>query len=473
MTAFAVIFQTADSTGNFIRQTAIVPTDGQARSFTRVVPTGASRADWREFGASTLFVNPFGNQEVLVGRPVSVPVSETDKRDLETLTKPTTLLQKLVRGVEAHGGLTSTGLAGVGVWDDLVVETEKGIVAKYQKGISAFTGDIVTAPVAPVAPAPVVAPPVVIQTAPEVPAPVTETVVIEADQQVVGGVLTESALLAIPSADKVAGYIERTIDGVKETDFYRFAKSVRKPVLILGDAGTGKTSSARHVAHAWQVPFVQLECTPTMTKTEVVGQFVPTAQKGVAIWRDSELVTAMTQPSVILLNELSRMNPKSAVYLLRLLQEREVYIPELGRTIEAHPDCLIIADMNIGYKGTMAQDEALLSRFRMKIEFEYDRDIESKFIPSESLLDLATKLRLAYKRKEIGFPVSTRALQDFVEQAQGLNFSFAVRSFVTNFSDKDQPAVLDTLHTFADGIAKELGVDLGSFVIPDIEVQTV
>jgi len=33
--------------------------------------------------------------------------------------------------------------------------------------------------------------------------------------------------------------------------------------------------------------------------------------------------------------------------------------------------------------------------------------------------------------------------------------------------------VTDILHTHADSIAKDLGVDLGSFVIQDIEAQTV
>lgn len=471
----AVIFQSTDSTANFVRQTAIIPTDGLARTFTRVIPTGAQRADWLEIGASTLKVSPFGSQEVLQGRPVSLPVTDADRRDLEALPKPTTLLQKLVRSVEAYGGLTLTNCSADGVWDDLVVETEKGLVGKYIKGVAPFTGDVT--PVAP-APAPAVALPVQVVVEPEAPvappvAPQPAPQVLTADQPLVGAVGIVEASLSVPTAEQVGDYIVRTIDDLPEPAYYAFAKAERQPVLVLGDAGTGKTSSARHIAHLWQVPFVQLECTPTLTETDVVGQFVPTSEKGVAVWRDSELVTAIQQPSVVLLNELSRMSSKSASYFLRLLQEGEVYIKPLGRTIKVHPECLIIADMNIGYKGVTPQDEALLTRFRMKVEFEYDPTIERNFIPSDSLLELATKLRGAYKRKEIGFPVSTRALIDFVKQAKGLNFAFAVRSFLTNFGERDRQAVLDVLHTFADGIAKDLGVDLGSFVLPDIEVQTV
>jgi MoxR-like ATPase len=474
----AVIFQTADHTNTFTRQTAIVKTgDHQSRSFTRVLPKGASRADWSEFNLpvadiNAVFVSPFASSETLVGRPVSIPVTDTDVRDHAIKTKPTTLLQKLVRAVEAHGGLGLSSLPATPVWDDLSVEVETGVAVKYTKGISAFTGDAV-------APAPVVAPVVVVEPAPVAPPVVAPVVIVEPVEPApvhassASEVMQLASVITVPTAEEVGQYFSRTIDECDEETIYASGRSTRQPVLLLGDAGTGKTSSARHIAFKWQVPFVQLELTPSTTKTEIVGGFVPTSERGVAIWRDSELITAIQQPSVVLLNELSRMPAKNASYFLRLLEEGKVYIPELGRTIKVHDECLIIADMNVGYKGVTGQDEALLTRFLLKMEFEYDTDIEKNFISSANLLDLATKLRSAYKRKELSFPVSTRALKAFVMQAQGLNFAFAVRSFLTNFSEKDRPAVTDILHTHADGIAKDLGVDLGSFVIQDIEAHTV
>lgn len=513
---YAVIFNARKSapTSDTI-QTALIPTEQGLRAMHRVLPVGAMRADWREGtyaeGDALLFV--------LQGAPIALAITEADQRDIATLLKPTTLLQKAVRAVDKHGHrlvdfdangqLTAsstpmpqlvTTLAnsfqyrGASVFADFlpsalpvptakpvylspapvaepVVEVEVDPYAQLQ-ALHNESARLINEAMAQVEepavePAPVVAP----EPAPA-PVAVVQREVIESGSDESAVTLELESALEVPTTEEVGGYIERTIEGESETSVYAYAKRAKKAVLLTGDAGTGKTSSARHLAHQWGVPFAQFECTPATTISDVVGGFVPTSEKGIALWRHSELVTAIQQPSVVLINELSRMSPKSASYFLRLLQEREVYIPSLGRKVKVHPECLLIADMNVGYRGVSLQDEALLTRFRVKMEFEYDTTIEANFIPSPSLLEMATSLRDAYKRKEVGTPVSTRLLEDFVSQASNLNFAFAVKSFVNNFGDKDRPAVVDVLHTYAQGIATDLGVGLGSFVIPDIEVQT-
>lgn len=500
---YAVIFNAKHNGYTETVQTALIPTQQGLRVMHRVLPQGALRADWREGEfESGLIPSPVF---VLQGAPIAIAITEADQRDIATLPKPTTLLQKAVRAVDKHGDrLVDFDANGQLVASSTPIrQLVKTLATSFEfSGASAFAKYLPSAlpvqtakpvylspaPVEPevevpvferlheaikqtmepvVEPAPVVAP----QPAPA-PVAVVQREVIESGSDESAVTLELESALEVPTAEEVGGYIERTIEGETETDVYTYAKHAKKAVLLTGDAGTGKTSSGRHIAHKWGVPFTQFECTPATTISDVVGGFVPTSEKGIALWRHSELVTAIQQPSVVLINELSRMSPKSASYFLRLLQEREVYIPSLGRKVKVHPECLLIADMNVGYRGVSLQDEALLTRFRVKMEFEYDTTIEANFIPSPSLLEMATNLRDAYKRKEVGTPVSTRLLEDFVSQATNLNFAFAVKSFVNNFGDKDRPAVVDVLHTYAQGIATDLGVGLGSFVIPDIEVQT-
>lgn len=501
---FTVIFNTRKSapTSDTV-QTAVIPTPQGLRVMHRVLPVGAMRADWRE-GQYTETDAPLF---ILQGAPIALAITEADQRDIATLPKPTTLLQKAVRAVDKHGHrlvdfdangqLTASstpmprlvellafvfetrGASGFADFlpSALPVPTAKPVylspapVAEPEPAKPVFERlhDAIVESMEPaVEPAPVVAP---------VPAPVVTptTSSIETAERLsdAGAVVLEvSSAISVPTPDEVGGYIERTVAGVKEREVYAFAKQTKRTAVITGDAGTGKTSSARHIAHLWGVPFVQFECTPATTINDVVGGYQPTAEKGIAMWRHSEIVTAMQQPSVILLNEVSRMSPKSSAYFLRLLQEREVYVRELGRVIKAHPECLIIADMNLGMRGTVNPDEALLSRFRVKMEFDYDTTIEANFIPSANLLEMATALRGAYKRKEVGATISTRLLEDFVSQATALNLEFAVQSFLQNYGETDRPAVLDVLHTYAQGIATDLGINMGAFVIPDIEVQT-
>lgn len=473
MRPVASIYKTA--TLEFIRHTAVIayPEPTQNRYFTRQV--FGARADWQEISAVE-----FTALDLSSALPANVFVSDSDLRDLGTLPKPTTLLQKLVRAVEGKNS-----------------KAPRPVVASVAPQAPVVP---VSAPVIPVAP--VVAPVApVVQVVVEPVAETTSAMAVipqETVEQVaflaerantpledaldsagkplpVSSVLAthrEQATLQVPTAQTkgVAGYISRPdVHGLHENDAYQLAQDTGQSICINGGAGTGKTSSARVQAYLRKVPFVQFECTPATTIAEVVGRFVPTADKGVVLWRDSELVTAIQQESVVLLNEITRMSPRSASYFLRLLEEREVYVPELGKVIKVHPKCILVADMNTGYRGTQNQDEALLSRFNHKWEFDYDRTIEAHFIPSENLLDLATKLRLAYKNKELHTPCTTRMLNNFVSQAPS-SFTYAVNMMVNCYTaGGEREAVLDSVYTFADSIATDLGVSLGSFVIPDIE----
>jgi MoxR-like ATPase len=277
--------------------------------------------------------------------------------------------------------------------------------------------------------------------------------------------VTETAsVLTVPD---IQPYFPRVHSGKTEEEILKYAQSTQQAVLFTGPAGTGKTSSARHYAATHQLPFVVIECTQQVDQTVTQGRFVPTAD-GQVRWLDSQLATAIQQPSVILFNELTRMSPKAASLFLRLLQERELAIEPLNKVIKVHPDCLIIADQNTGYgyTGTSKQDAALIDRFNLKVEFEYDTEIEKHFIKSPALLAFADGIRVAAKTAdEFSVPMSTRVLINFQAQAQALGFEFAVNSLLNNFpkSDGERDGIKMRLDADAFNIASELGVQYESY----------
>ena len=277
--------------------------------------------------------------------------------------------------------------------------------------------------------------------------------------------VTETAsVLTIPD---VQTYFPRVHSGKTEEQILSYAQATQQAVLFTGAAGTGKTSSARHYAATHQLPFVVIECTQQIDQTVTQGRFVPTAD-GQVRWLDSQLATAIQQPSVILFNELTRMSPKAASLFLRLLEERELAIEPLNKVIKVHPECLIIADQNTGYgyTGTSKQDAALVDRFNIKVEFEYDIEIEKNFIKSPALLAFADGIRVAAKMNdEFSVPMSTRVLINFQAQAQNLGFEFAVNSLLNNFpkTDGEREGIKMRLDADALTIASELGVEYESY----------
>jgi hypothetical protein len=259
----------------------------------------------------------------------------------------------------------------------------------------------------------------------------------------------------------VAEYVERIIWGQPEHTYLDFARENQFPVIINGEAGTGKTTASAYYAASRGLSLAVIECNTMMTEASVQGKYVPSGNGNELVWRNSAFATAATQPSVILLNETTRMPARTNALFLRVLHERELIMDtHHNEVIKLHPDCLIIADANYGYRGTMESDQAFLDRFAVKVEFAYDVELEKHFIPSPSLLELAKEMRrLAETDGSFSTPISTRLLKNFVKIAQGLSMDFAIGNFAHNFPADERSSVEMLFQTYADNISAELGVE--------------
>jgi hypothetical protein len=460
---FATILQSSTPEG--VRQTAVIPAQDKVRVFTRVGQSRGVAGAWKE-EIPTLVGEP------LVGTPKSVNITNNDYRDLMFPITPTTLLQKLVRTTVDNNGLSALSATDEFEKIRTTAESNPALLAVYLKASTAPTAP--TAPSTPVVQQAVDEPTVV---EPEV-IPSLDTIAEQLDEvipytpreevnnlTVVTPKSSSDTVLTIPDVEP---YFSRTFDGLTEQEVYDYARKTQQKVLLTGDAGTGKTSSARNYAAVNKLPFVTIECTQQIDQSVTQGRFVPTGIGNATQWKYSQLASAIQQPSVVLLNELTRMTPKAASLFLRLLAERELLIEPLNEVIKVHPECLIIADQNtgFGYTGTSKQDAALIDRFAIKLEFKYDTAIESKFIKSPALLEFASNIRSASEMNdEFSIPMSTRVLQNFQAQALNLNFSFAVNAMLSNFpkSDGEREAIKMRFDAESDRIASELGVEVGSY----------
>lgn len=446
------------------RVTVVVPTSPSGGGVTYWTRQGESKGiGWREVALPELLDN-----EVLLGSPASKTMTANDWASIST---PTVLLQKLTREVD---GVMPTKVDAKAMLQSIVDDASltPALLAKYLNANRSVTQvipqHIVVAPIPTVnlVPESYVA---------QVVAPIVPPVVEEQPQSMQHqeeeepmNTTTLSSSYAVLTVPPVDLYIERTQYGATEAELYDFARSNQQNVLLTGDAGTGKTSSARYYAATHNLPFVTIECTQTIDQSITQGRFVPTGRGNEMAWKYSQLATAIQGPAVILINELSRMSPKAASLFLRLLEERELVVEPLNEVIKVHPECIFVADQNVGsgYRGTQRQDDALVDRFNVKIEFAYDRAIEEKFITSPALLDFAVSIRQAREvSDEFSANVTTRMLKNFQKQAKGIGFEFAVHSLLNNFP-KDEGEREALQHRFdinLDRIASELGVDKGGY----------
>lgn len=465
---FAAIMKSQTPVG--IRSTVVIPVGDKVRVFSRIGEGRGIAGAWKE---GDVDIQP---NEMTVGEPVSVAITPNDYAVLGYPVSPTVLLQKLGRTLKGVTNVTqanatatfddiynmaSENPAGLAVFMNAMKQVQASQPSTVQpivipSVVSSYIPTVQEPTPQPVEPEPVayVAPPVTQLVESEPPMALTTAPVSNAD-----------AVLTVPP---IKEYYDREYFGLPVMTILDDARAHQENVLFTGPAGTGKTSCAEYYAATRNLPFVTIECTQQIDQGITQGRFVPTGVGNSTKWRYSQLATAIQQPSVILINELTRMSPKAASLFLRLLQERELLIEPLNEVIKVHPGCIFIADQNIGsgYTGTSKQDAALVDRFNQKIEFDYDTKIEAKFIPSPTLLSFATAIRQASElNDEFSVPLSTRVLKNFVSQAKRLNFEFAVNSMLNNYpkSDGERDALKMRFDAECDAIATELGVDKGKY----------
>ena len=436
-----------------IRQTALIPANGTIRVFNRCGFGRGSSGSWSESAPDTEAMD-----ELTINSPISILMTSAHVRDADFLGRtPNNVLQALLKRVgEAFIPNASTLYD---VYNNVVT-----LLTSNPHELAKYAMRPATIPTVKPVTVGVQMPTVSMPVEPVTPVQVTPTITQTETPMTAPTVTTKSLnVLTIPEPQQ---YFERVFEDVPESKIYDVARANQQNVLLTGDAGTGKTSSARNYAATRKLPFVVIECTQQIDTNTTQGRFVPGEDGQSVKWVYSQLATAIQQPSVVLLNELTRMSPKSSSLFLRLLQERELFIEPFNEVIKVHPECLFIADANVGasYNGTMRQDMALVDRFNIKLPFTYDSQLESKFIPYPALLAFATSIRTATELGQEDFttPMSTRLLQNFVMQANNFNWQFAVQRLLSNFPTDtgERDAIKMRLDADAPRIAREFNVQL-------------
>jgi MoxR-like ATPase len=138
-----------------------------------------------------------------------------------------------------------------------------------------------------------------------------------------------------------------------------------QPLLLEGEAGVGKTEAARALAQVLETPLIRLQCYDGIDAAEALYEWnyprqllaIRLAETRGGELSESELfgsdylirrplLRALEhpgpQPAVLLIDEIDRADDDFEAFLLELLADAAVTIPELGTVRATHPPIILL-----------------------------------------------------------------------------------------------------------------------------------
>ena len=274
----------------------------------------------------------------------------------------------------------------------------------------------------------------------------------------------------IPTLDSMAHYIPRTFCDVSEIEIADYAVKNQMNMLNFGHSGTGKSSFAQYIASLRNIPYYNVPSNDSLSASELQGSYVPD-ENGKLEWVDSQIVNLVRNGGILNLGEIDKLAKNAKHFVLPLLDFSRVItlLAHKGEVIKAHKDLLIIADYNPMYRGSQPLPEQLADRFEIKLHYDFDRSVESKYINSSSLLDLAYGMRsssvgASASRSDSSTifetPITSRILKTFEKISKELSYDLACEIFANNFTPEERPAVRMLLEGASYNIKEDLGIDV-------------
>lgn len=167
-------------------------------------------------------------------------------------------------------------------------------------------------------------------------------------------------------SNRVVENIEKVIIGKRQTVELALVGLLCQGHLLIEDVpGVGKTMLARSLARSLGCLFSRIQFTPDMLPSDVTGVSIFNQ-----VTREFEFRAGPIMAQVVLADEINRATPKTQAALLEAMEERQVTVDGVTRTLP-RPFMVLATQNPIEYEGTFPLPEAQLDRFLVRIRLGY------------------------------------------------------------------------------------------------------
>jgi MoxR-like ATPase len=244
------------------------------------------------------------------------------------------------------------------------------------------------------------------------------------------------------------------------------ALSLKKPILIEGPPGTGKTELSKALSRAFNRDFFRVQCYEGITFEQIIGEWnyqkqllsleiSRTKEKGVDdVFREEFFIkrpllsSFMNEnASVILIDEIDKADEEVESFLLQALGEKQITVNDLG-TFDLKNDLLVVMTSNSQRQLLDETKDRCLYLYIDYPTFEREVEIVKAHMPEASpdlVKNVVTKMQKIRKLGLVKVP-SIRATVDWIKSLMVFNkenlddetFRRTINVVIKNKDDKDK-----------------------------------